>query len=450
MKTGTILIIDDNRAILTALKLFLPNYFDKIDTLCSPNNIINTIESNYYNVVLLDMNFSAGINSGNEGLFWLNEIKSKSPNTEVVLFTAYANIDLAVEAIKRGAFDFIVKPFENQKLVATLKAAERMSVAGADIDRLKSAKMTDKDDSVYWGNSESIKDILSIANRVASTDASILITGENGTGKDVLAKYIHSNSNRSLEPFVRADLGSLTESIFESELFGYKKGAFTDAKEDRVGKFEASNKGTIFLDEIGNIPLHLQSKLLTVLQTKSVCRVGSILPISIDMRVISATNRDLEEMVASSMFREDLLYRINTIHIHMPSLRERVEDIVPMANMFINKYKKKYTKEIAGLDEKASKMLIDYCWPGNIRELEHTIEKSVILSQGSVISSKDLLISPSKRGVVLKGDIVPLESLERDMICRALEKFGGNMSQVANKLGVTRQTLYNKIRKYGI
>ncbi len=450
MKTGTILIIDDNRAILTALKLFLPNYFDKIDTLSSPNNIINTIESNYYNVVLLDMNFSAGINSGNEGFFWLNEIKSKSPNTEVVLFTAYANIDIAVEAIKRGAFDFIVKPFENQKLLATLKAAERMSVAGADIDRLKSAKMTDKDDFVYWGNSESIKDILSIANRVASTDASILITGENGTGKDVLAKYIHSKSNRSLEPFVRADLGSLTESIFESELFGYKKGAFTDAKEDRVGKFEASNKGTIFLDEIGNIPLHLQTKLLTVLQTKSVCRVGSILPINIDMRVISATNRDLEEMVASSMFREDLLYRINTIHIHMPSLRDRVEDIVPMANIFIKKYNKRYSKEIDGLDEKASKILIDYCWPGNIRELEHTIEKCVILSQGSLINSKNLLISPSKRGVALKGDIVPLESLEREMICRALDKFGGNMSQVADKLGITRQTLYNKIRKYGI
>ncbi|MDZ4059418.1 MAG: sigma-54 dependent transcriptional regulator, partial [Bacteroidales bacterium] len=379
MREGKILVVDDNKAVITALKLLLPIYFLETDTLTSTATLVRSVTTSRYDVVLLDMNFTAGVNSGNEGLYWLTEIKKYSPFSEVVLFTAYADVDLAVEAIKRGAFDFVVKPFENAKLITTLMAAYKLSVSNREVRNLKEIKREIKGSGeIFWGESPKMDEVRKLINKVAATDATILITGENGTGKDVLASEIHRRSARSEESMVRVDVGSLPETLFESELFGHVKGAFTDAKSDRAGKFEVAGGGTLFLDEIGNIPVHLQSKLLTVLQNRAITRIGSNTTHTVDIRLICATNKNMYEMVARGFFREDLLYRINTIDIHIPPLRERREDIVPFALLFLEIYSAKYSKTITGISEKAKDKLRSYIWKGNVRELQHSVEKAVI------------------------------------------------------------------------
>lgn len=454
------MVVDDNRAILSALKLLLPAYFSEVTLLSSPNELMRSMEKAKPEVVLLDMNFTAKVTTGNEGLFWLGEIKKQYPEVPVVLFTAYSDVALAVDAIKRGAFDFIIKPFDNAKLISTLQAALQLSRSRQEVKQLREIKNEIRGEGeMYWGESPRMKELRRIVQKVARTDAGILITGENGTGKDMLAKEIHRMSKRSAESMVCVDVGSLPETLFESELFGHVKGAFTDARSDRAGKFEVASGGTLFLDEIGNLPLHLQTKLLTAIQTKSVTRVGSNTPVPVDIRLICATNRDLAQMVASGAFREDLYFRINTIHLTLPPLRERVEDIVPLAEIFLKKYAVKYGKDIDGISENARKDLEGREWKGNIRELQHVVEKAVILSDSRILDSDDFFPDvrdrmdrgtdvPVSSGV--KGRVMTLDEMEKEMIKEALRQHDGNMSMVAQQLGITRQTLYNKLKKYGL
>ena len=455
MKQGSILVVDDNKAILSALNLLLPIYFKNVRLLSSPNAIVSELARGSYDVVLLDMNFSAGINSGNEGFYWLTQVKAHSPMSEVVMFTAYADIDLAVRAMKEGAFDFVVKPWDNAKLVATLTAAMEMATSRRELKRLKEIKTEFRPEGgMLWGVSGTMEKLKSLVEKVASTDAFVLITGENGTGKDMMAREIHRLSARSGQSMVTVDVASLPASLFESELFGHVKGAFTDAKGDRAGKFEVADGGTLFLDEIGNIPLELQAKLLSAIQGRSVVRVGSNKVIPVDIRLICATNKNLDDMVASGEFREDLLYRINTIHITLPPLRERAEDIVPLANIFLKRYAAKYGKDITSISPRAEDKLRAYQWKGNIRELQHAVEKAVILSDGHHLKEGDFLLSgPSSRsgtGRAHVGQDVTLEDMEKDMIRSAMSRHGGNLTLVAQQLGITRQTLYNKLKKYGL
>ena len=373
-KQGTILVVDDNKGILTAVQMLLGTCFEKVITISTPNKIKATLHDENIDVVLLDMNFSAGINTGNEGLFWLSEIKKEDASIQVVLFTAYADIDLAVRGIKEGAADFVVKPWDNAKLLETLKTAYNIRTANhKGISIVTDKLVVSKESGMFWGESNAMQQLRSLIEKVARTDANILVTGENGTGKEMLAREIHILSNRKKETLVPVDMGAITETLFESELFGHVKGAFTDARADRPGKFEVANKGTLFLDEIGNLSYHLQAKLLTALQRRSIVRVGSNTPIPVNIRLICATNRDLQEMVQKGDFREDLLYRINTIHVEIPPLRERPEDIVPLTEIFLSKYTKIYGKTAMCLSLDAKEKLKAQPWFGNIRELEHTI-----------------------------------------------------------------------------
>lgn len=456
MKKGSILVVDDNKAILSALDILLPMYFKEVKLLSSPNTLVSQIREVLYDVVLLDMNFQSGINSGNEGFYWLSEVKKYSPASEVVLFTAYADIDLAVNAMKSGAFDFVVKPWDNGKLISTLSAAYELSTSRRELKRLKEIKNEIKPDGeMYWGETSVMKDLRSLVEKVARTDAFILITGENGTGKDVLAREIHRLSSRKGESMVSVDIGSLPESLFESELFGHVKGAFTDAKSDRAGKFEVADNGTLFLDEIGNIPMHLQSKLLSSIQSRSVVRVGSNQPIPVDIRLITATNKDLDSMVSKGEFREDLLYRINTIHLTLPPLRDRKADIIPLTKIFLTRFAAKYGKNIVSIEPAAQEKLTNYQWNGNIRELQHAVEKAVILSDSDTLRESDFLLvsvqgaSSDVANKSLSADGT-LEDMEKKMIQNALKHHEGNLSMVAQQLGVTRQTLYNKLKKYGL
>ena len=380
-KQGTIIVVDDNKGVLSAVKLLLKNHFEHIVTLPSPITLPAALREENAQVVLLDMNFSSGLNTGNEGLYWLHEIKKIHPSLPVVLFTAYADIDLAVRGIKEGATDFIVKPWDNARLIETLLSACRNSSKNK-----KRAEIPKTVSSMYWGESNAMKQLRTLIEKVAQTDANILITGENGTGKEMLAREIHALSNRYRRDMITVDMGAITESLFESELFGHKKGSFTDAHTDRAGKFEAAHEGTLFLDEIGNLPYHLQSKLLTAIQSRSVVRVGSNEPIPVNIRLICATNCNLEEMVAKGKFREDLLYRINTIHIEIPPLRERKEDIIPLAERFIDRFCKQYDKGNILLSTGAQEKLRTYPWYGNIRELEHAVEKAVIINEDGILS----------------------------------------------------------------
>lgn len=451
MTKGSILVVDDNKAILQALEMLLPLYFKEVKMLSSPKNLISELRERETDVVLLDMNFQTGINTGNEGFFWLSEVKKHSPDSEVVLFTAYADIDLAVNAMKSGAFDFVVKPWDNAKLITTLMAACEMSASKKEVKQLREIKNEIKPGGeMYWGESPNMLELRSLVEKVALTDASVLITGENGTGKDMLAREIHRLSLRKGGSMVSVDIGSLPESLFESELFGHVKGAFTDAKSNRAGKFEVAEGGTLFLDEIGNIPLHLQSKILTAIQSRTIVRVGSNTPTPIDIRLVCATNKDLDQMVQDGDFREDLLYRINTIHVHIPPLRERKEDILPFANMFLRKYAAKYNKNIFRIEESAAAKLKEYRWNGNIRELQHTVEKAVILSSREALSASDFLLASPSAEPVIKTKDTTLEEMEKQMIKSAVRKHGGNLSLVAQQLGITRQTLYNKLKKYEI
>lgn len=456
-KEGTIVVVDDNRSMLTAVEILLNGIFEKVVTLGSPNRLLSTLREVKADVLLLDMNFSSGINSGNEGLYWLSEVKKTDPSIEVVLFTAYADIDLAVKAMQRGATDFVVKPWNNAKLVATLQAALSLRKSRSEAKQLGDIKRSFSpeggagENAMFWGTSPAMRRLRAIVEKVADTDANILITGENGTGKEMLAREIHRLSARKDELIVTVDLGAIPETLFESELFGHVKGAFTDARSDRAGKFEAASNGTLFLDEIGNLPYHQQAKLLTAIQSRSIVRVGSNSPIPVNIRLISATNRDLNQMVSAGEFREDLLYRINTIHIEIPPLAQRTEDIVPLAQIFLKRYATKYNKTCAGFNDAALEKLMSHNWSGNIRELQHTVEKAVIMADSDLITEDELLIS-RREGNAGTQAIAPstLEEMERSMIANALQRHGGNLSAVAAQLGVTRQTLYNKIKKYNL
>ena len=447
-KQGTILVVDDNKGILTAVQMLLGTCFEKVITISTPNKIKATLHDENIDVVLLDMNFSAGINTGNEGLVWLSEIKKEDASIQVVLFTAYADIDLAVRGIKEGAADFVVKPWDNAKLLETLKTAYNIRTANRKGISIATDKLVvSKESGMFWGESNAMQQLRSLIEKVARTDANILVTGENGTGKEMLAREIHLLSNRKKETLVPVDMGAITETLFESELFGHVKGAFTDARADRPGKFEVANKGTLFLDEIGNLSYHLQAKLLTALQRRSIVRVGSNTPIPVNIRLICATNRDLQEMVQKGDFREDLLYRINTIHVEIPPLRERPEDIVPLTEIFLSKYTKIYGKTAMCLSLDAKEKLKAQPWFGNIRELEHTIEKAVIIAERSVLDGNDFDFPRAKKKPVTK-EATTLEEMEYNMIKNAMDKYSGNLSLVASQLGISRQTLYNKIKRY--
>ena len=451
-KQGTILVVDDNKAVLNALEMLLAGVFREVITLRTPNQIEAILESGRVDVVLLDMNFSAGINTGNEGLYWLSRIKEYAAEIPVVLFTAYADIDLAVRAVKEGATDFVVKPWDNAKLVATLLAAYRLHESRREVKQLKAKEEVLKgqlspERTVVWGESDVMRRVRQLIEKVAVTDANVLITGENGTGKEIVASEIHALSGRRGEVMISVDMGAITETLFESELFGHVKGAFTDAREDRVGKFEAANKGTLFLDEIGNLSYALQSKLLATLQSRKVIRVGSNKPIDVNIRLICATNSDLSRMVKEGTFREDLLYRINTIHVEVPPLRERGNDILLLAEAFLRDYGRKYRKPDLSFSGETRQRLLGYSWPGNVRELQHTVEKAVIMCDRQVLTPEDFLFKSEP------SEMAPLETLEdmeREMIRKALERHEGNLSAVASRLGITRQTLYNKMKKFNL
>lgn len=445
---GKILVVDDNSGIRAALKLLLPMHFTQVEVIPSPVELISRIADFQPDVVLLDMNFHTDINTGNEGLYWLSEIKKRRQDIEVVLFTAYADIKLAVEGMKRGAFDFIVKPWENDKLVETLENAYRHRLdATGGVRQEKPAKK-----QMMWGHGQAMTAIRKTVEKIAPTDATVLITGENGTGKDVLAGEIHRLSERNLNPMVSVDVGAITETLFESELFGHVKSAFTDAHADHIGKFEQANGGTLFLDEIGNIPPHLQAKLLRVLQNRSITRVGDTKAIPIDIRLICATNKDIARMVRDGEFREDLYYRINTMHLHLPSLRDRSDEIIPLAEMFISTYAAKYRRSVADLDDEAKTLLMEHRWSGNIRELQNCIEKAVIMSDGELLTAADLQLTPEKEapGAESHEGGETLEMAEEKAIRAAMAKFGGNLSMVAKSLQISRPTLYTKLKKYDI
>ena len=443
-KQKTIIIVDDNKGVLSALKLLLKNHFENIIALPSPVTLLSAIRQENPDVVLLDMNFTDALNSGNEGLYWLHEIKRMNPSLPVVLFTAYADIDLAVRGIKEGATDFVVKPWDNTKLTETLLNACNRS------DKGRKKKEERPSSTMYWGTSKAMLELRAIVEKVAETDANVLITGENGTGKEMLAREIHALSNRYRKDMVTVDMGAVTETLFESELFGHKKGAFTDAHADRPGKFEVAEGGTLFLDEIGNLPYRLQSKLLTVLQSRTVVRVGSNEPISVNIRLICATNGNLDEMVAQGKFREDLLYRINTIHVEIPPLRERKEDIIPLAELFVQRFAKQYDKGQMILSDTARRKLQIHPWYGNIRELEHAIEKAIIISEGGILTDAHFHFPKKSLSPEKESAIETLEDMELVMIRKAIDKCGGNLSAVAMQLGITRQTLYNKMKKHGL
>jgi two-component system response regulator HydG len=449
--SNTLLIVDDNKSILTTLQFLLSDYFEHILSLSSPQGILSLLDREQVDVILLDMNFSAGINSGNEGLFWLQEIKKRHAALPVVLFTAYADIELAVEGIKRGAADFIVKPWDNAKMIHTLQEAVRHCAS----DGRKNNGGSSSKHKMYWGESDVMKRLRDQVERCSSTDANILITGENGTGKEMLAQEIHALSARREGPMVSVDMGAITDTLFESELFGHVKGAFTDAHTDRTGRFEAAHGGTLFLDEIGNLPMHLQSKLLTVLQRRQIVRVGSNRPVDVDIRLVCATNRHLDEMVAREEFREDLLYRINTIHLFLPPLRERAEDILPLAERFLQRYAQMYGRHLTGFTPEAVECLNRALWPGNIRELQHVVERAVIMSDDTLklIPADNLNIPkrvPEEAGHPDNSQIQTLEEMELSAIRQALEHNRGNYSLAASQLGISRQTLYNKIKRYGL
>jgi len=439
-KQGSLLIADDNRNIIKAVKMLVEDTFETVTAISNPNNIPARLSEDRPDVVLLDMNFSSGINSGNEGLYWLREIKRLRRQTEVVLFTAYADIDLAVTGIKEGAADFVVKPWDNGKMIETLTAAR---------DKGKPAAGGKPRGGMFWGEDRVMRELRNTVEKVAATDANILITGENGTGKEVLANEIHRLSARASGVMMSIDMGAVTETLFESELFGHVKGAFTDALADRQGKFEIAEGGTLFLDEIGNLSYSLQAKLLTALQRRRIVRVGGSAEIPIDVRLVCATNRDLGQMVAQGAFREDLLYRINTIRLHLPPLRERRGDIVPLARLFLDRYAAVYNKRSMSFTAEAERKLEELPWRGNIREMQHSIEKAVIMADGDRIGAEDIECDRHGQGRPA-GQAQTLDDMERAMIERTISDCGGNLSETAMRLGISRQTLYNKIKRYGL
>lgn len=453
MNNGTILIVDEDKAVLKALELIMRKEFETVIAINDPNRIPGLLGQADIDIVMLDMNFTAAVHNGNEGLYWMREIFSHDSNISVVIVTASADVNLAVKAIKEGAMDFILKPWDKSRLLATVNTAWKLRASRLEASSLKKDNRQLKDvinsggEKIVQGASPTMINVMNIVKKVADTDANVLITGENGTGKELVAKEIHRLSKRAGELMVSVDIGSVTETLFEGELFGHVKGAFTDAREDRKGKFEAAQNGTLFLDEIGNLSLQSQAKLLSVLQNRYVVRVGSNKQIPVNIRLICATNCDLSQMVSEGRFREDLLYRINTIMIEVPPLRDRVDDIPILANHFLRVNSEKYGKGRMKISTPALEKLANHEWPGNVRELQHTIEKAVIMSDSEVLKPSDFVFSIAT-GRLLHSEMT-LAELEKRAIAESLRKYG-NISTVAGKLGVTRQTLYNKIKYYGL
>ena len=452
-KAGNILIVDDNEEFLIALKLMLDPHFLLIDTINNPDKIISQIKREDYNVILLDMNFRAGINTGNEGLFWLNTIKELDPDATIVFITAYGDVQLAVKSVKEGAADFIQKSWDEKKILSTVLSAFRLSQSKSEIKKLRNKQQhlsnsLDRNYQLCKGPSESMELIYDTIKKVSKTEANVFITGDNGTGKEIVAREIHRLSQRSREIFESIDISALNENLIESELFGHKKGAFTDAKVDRMGRFEVASGGTLFLDEIGNLSLSSQAKLLSVLETRQITKVGDNKLVDIDVRLISATNMHIANMINEGNFREDLLYRINTIHIHLPPLRARLEDIPALANHFLAEVKEKYKKPKLEFAKSTIKSLMKYEWPGNIRELQHTIEKAAIMTQDQWIKSDDLMFQNIEHPSEESSNTFNLLTHEKLLIEKALKKFGGNMSKTARELGINRSTLYEKIKKH--
>ncbi|MCX6321138.1 MAG: sigma-54 dependent transcriptional regulator [Bacteroidia bacterium] len=454
MIKGTLLIVDENKGILNALELIMQNEFEKVITLTNPNRINEILRKNDVDVVMLDMNFKSGVHNGNEGLFWMREVFNYDSNISVVIVTAFGDIELAVKAIKEGAVDYILKPWDNSKLLATINVAWKLRLSRLEASTLKKDNQLLKNEinksgeKIVLGASPTMINVMNIVRKVAGTDANVLITGENGTGKELVAREIHNLSKRAGELMVSVDMGSITETLFESELFGHVKGAFTDAREDRKGKFEIAHSGTLFLDEIGNLSLQSQAKLLSVLQNRYVVRVGSNKQIPIDIRLVCATNCDLMQMVSEGKFREDLLYRINTIMIEVPPLRDRVDDIPILANYFLRVNGERYGKGGLKISTHALEKLANHNWPGNVRELQHSIEKAVIMSDSPILKPSDFVFSSTPRSVI--HNEISLEEMEKKMIHESLKRYSNNMSIVAGKLGITRQTLYNKMKKFGL
>ncbi len=454
MLKGTILIVDENRSTLNSLEKIMLNEVEKVFSLTDPNRINELLRKNDVDIVMLDMNFKSGIHNGNEGLFWMKEIFAYDSNISIIILTASGDIELAVRAIKEGAVDFILKPWDNTKLLATINVAWQLRHSRIEATTLKKDNQLLKKEinkggeKIILGASPTMINVMNIVRKVAATEANVLITGENGTGKELVAREIHNQSERAGELMVSVDMGSITETLFESELFGHVKGAFTDAREDRKGKFEIAHNGTLFLDEIGNLSLQSQAKLLSVLQNRHVVRVGSNKQILTDIRLICATNCDLMQMVEEGRFREDLLYRINTILIEVPPLRDRVDDIPILANYFLRVNSERYGKSGMKMSTHALEKLANHNWPGNVRELQHAIEKAVIMSDSPVLKPTDFVFHLTPRSDVHAG--ITLEEMEKRFISDSMKRYGSNMSMVAEKLGITRQTLYNKIRKYDL
>jgi len=455
-KTGRVLVVDDDTDVLQAAKLFLKQHVANVDTEKNPSSIPNLLRNYNYDLVLLDMNFTEDVSSGKEGFHWLKTILEIDPSLAVVLITAYGDVEKAVKAVKLGATDFVLKPWQNEKLLATVNSALNLTESRREVETLKTRqKQLSADIDQHYqdiiGKSAAMNKVFQTIEKVAKTDANILITGENGTGKELVARALHRRSDRSEDVFISVDLGALPDNLFETELFGHTKGAFTDAKEARAGRFEVASGGTLFLDEIGNLPLQLQPKLLSAIETRKVTRIGANKPIEVDIRLICATNEPIQEMVHNNEFRQDLLYRINTIEIHLPALRERTVDIPLLAKHFLKQYSRKYDKGINKISEPALNKLQTYAWPGNVRELQHAVERAVIMTDHSVLQPEDFLLTS------LHGDESAmvfhdynLEEVEKTVIRKALDKHDSNISKTADELGLTRASLYRRMEKYDL
>ncbi len=446
LRNANILVVDDDVDVLTAMRLLLKSMVKEVIIEKNPNNIIHLIDKNKFDIVILDMNFDGLVNTGNEGIFWLNKIKELDKEIGVILITAYGDLDLAIKSLKKGALDFLVKPWENEKLIQSIRDI---------LEKKKTGKTKNKDslvgESKILGESQVMKDVFLKIKKIAPTEANILILGENGTGKDLIAKAIHDNSLRKDKPFVKVDVGSLTSTLFESELFGYKKGAFTDAREDRKGRFEAADGGTLFLDEIGNISLQQQARLLSVLQNRQVIPLGSNKPKPINIRLICATNLEINLLADENRFRKDLIYRINTVELLIPPLRERDKDIVLLAKHFIELYTEKYLKSRFNWNDGFNEKLKDYYFPGNVRELQYALERSVIMSDNNTLTESDLVFSPiEKQKNKIDNKDYKLETIEKNAILKVIEKNDGNITKSARELGITRTALYRRLNKYGL
>ena len=450
LKNAKILAVDDDQDVLVAVKMLLRPEVKEIITEKNPEKILSLLAQNQFDLILLDMNYKSSLNTGNEGIFWLRKIREINNTVVVIMITAYGDIDLAVRSVKEGANDFVLKPWRNERLLETLESCCQQSITG---NKQSTKNTSSKAETSLLGSSEAMQDVLYKIEKIAPTDANILILGENGTGKTEVAKLIHQKSLRHQKAFVHADLGSLTESLFESELFGHKKGAFTDAREDRAGRFESANEGTLFLDEIGNISLPQQAKLLTVLQNREVTRLGTNAPISINIRLISATNAPIKEMASQNQYRKDLIYRLNTIEIMLPPLRMRGNDVVLLAEYFMKSYSEKYHKNLVEIDEKAKVKLHQYAFPGNIRELQHSIERAVIMADNQAITARDLDLNSSIETPVMmsqESSILRIDEIEKSTILKAIERHDGNITKAARELGLTRTALYRRLGKYDI